>query len=145
MRREQRLRRPRDFALVRREGRSWPGRLLVLAARPNGLDLNRFGFSVSKRVGNAVTRNRVKRRLREAARLSNVIPGWDILLIARAGAGDSDYRELEGSMTNLLKRAKLLRPHRETPALARSGSTGGADRVPEEPTLHGQRSVVRGE
>ena len=135
MRREQRLRRARDFALVRREGRSWPGRLLVLAARPNGLDLNRFGFSVSKRVGNAVTRNRVKRRLREAARLSDVIPGWDILLIARAGAGESDYRELERSMTNLLKRAKLLRPHRETPSPVRSGNTGGADRVHEEPGL----------
>jgi ribonuclease P protein component len=107
----------------------------VLAARPNGLDLNRFGFSVSKRVGNAVTRNRVKRRLREAARLSNVIPGWDILLIARAGAGDSDYRELERSMTNLLKRAKLLRPHRETPALVRSASTGGMDRVHEDSEL----------
>ncbi len=135
MRREQRLRRPRDFALVRREGRSWPGRLLVLATRPNGLDLNRFGFSVSKRVGNAVTRNRVKRRLREAARLSNIIPGWDILLIARVGAGDSDYRELERSMTNLFKRAKLLRPHSESPALVHSGSTGDEHRVHEEPGL----------
>ena len=145
MRREQRLRRPRDFALVRREGRSWPGRLLVLAARPNGLDMNRFGFSVSKRVGNAVTRNRVKRRLREAARLRDVSPGWDILLIARADAAGAGYHELEGSMTNLLKRAKLLRPHRETPALVRSDCAGGTDRVPEEPTLHGQRSVLRGE
>lgn len=125
MRREQRLRKSRDFALVRRQGRSWPGRLLVLAARPNGLDLARFGFSVSKRVGNAVTRNRVKRRLREAARLSGVSPGWDILLIARAGAGGADYHELERSMTNLFKRAKLLRPHRETPAHAGSGRRSG--------------------
>ena len=126
MRREQRLRKSRDFALVRREGRSWPGRLLVLAARPNGLDLTRFGFSVSKRVGNAVTRNRVKRRLREAARLSDVGPGWDILLIARAGAGSADYHELERSMTNLFKRAKLLRPNRVSPALVRSGQRAGA-------------------
>lgn len=121
MRREQRLRKSRDFALVRREGRSWPGRLLVLVARPNGLDLARFGFSVSKRVGNAVTRNRVKRRLREAARLSDVSPGWDILLIARADAGGAGYHELERSMTNLFRRAKLLRPHRKTPTHSGSG------------------------
>ena len=126
MRREQRLRKSRDFALVRREGRSWPGRLLVLATRPNGLDLARFGFSVSKRVGNAVTRNRVKRRLREAARLSDVSPGWDILLIARAGAGDAGYHELERSMTNLFRRAKLLRPRQETHAAAGSGRRSGA-------------------
>ena len=126
MRREQRLRKSKDFALVRRQGRSWPGRLLVLAARPNGLDLARFGFSVSKRVGNAVTRNRVKRRLREAARLSDVSPGWDVLLIARAGAGGADYHELERSMTNLFKRAKLLRPHRETSAHAGPGQRSGA-------------------
>ena len=125
MRREQRLRKSRDFVLVRREGRSWPGRLLVLAARPNGLDLARFGFSVSKRVGNAVTRNRVKRRLREAARLSDVSPGWDIVLIARAGAGDADYHELERSMTNLFKRAKLMRPNRESPAHTGSGKRSG--------------------
>ncbi len=126
MRREQRLRKSRDFALVRREGRSWPGRLLVLVARPNGLDLARFGFSVSKRVGNAVTRNRVKRRLREAARLSDVSPGWDILLIARAGADGANYHELERSMTNLFKRAKLLRPRRGTPTHSDAGQRSGA-------------------
>ena len=109
MRTEQRLRKSRDFALVRREGRSWPGRLLVLAARPNRTAVTRFGFSVSKRVGNAVVRNRVKRRLREAARLSDVRPGWDVVIIARNHAGSAGYRELERSVRGLFRRARLLR------------------------------------
>ncbi len=108
MRKEQRLRRSRDFGLVRREGKSRSDRLLVLLARPNGLEVTRFGFSVGKRVGKAVVRNKIKRRLREAARLVKVQKGWDLVLIARKDASSADYHGLEGSMTNLFGRAGVL-------------------------------------
>ena len=108
MRKDQSLRKTKDFAAVRREGRSWPDRLLVLAARRNGLEVSRFGFTVGKRVGNAVVRNKVKRRLREAARLAEICVGWDVVVIARKEASSTDFHTLRRSMMGLLKSADLL-------------------------------------
>ena len=108
MRKELRLTKAKDFAAVRREGRSQANTLLVLVARPNGLENTRFGFSVGKRVGNAVVRNKVKRRLREAARLAEICVGWDVVVIARKEASSTDFHTLRRSMMGLLKRADLL-------------------------------------
>ncbi len=108
MQSDQRLTRPQDFATVRREGKSWSNRLLVLVARGNSGDVSRFGFSVGRRVGKAVVRNKVKRRLREAARLNRVQAGWDLIIIARKDASSADFHGLTGSMTNLLGRAGVL-------------------------------------
>ena len=108
MQRGQRLTRPADFAEARREGKSWHSALLVLRARRNGLAVSRFGFSVSKAVGGAVVRNRVKRRLREAARPIEVRQGWDLVLAARRDAGSADFHSLRRSMTRLMMRAGVL-------------------------------------
>lgn len=93
---------------MRREGRSWADKLLVLAARRNGLDSTRFGFIVGKRVGNAVVRNKIKRRLREASRLTEVEDGWDVVFIARNDAASADYQMLNESARELFRRAHLL-------------------------------------
>ena len=111
MQKQHRLRKSKDFAAVRREGKSWADRRLVLVARRTGGEQCRFGFSVSKRVGNAVVRNRVKRKLKEAARvelLPCTEPGWDFVVIARKDAADADYHRLNRSLQRLFKRAKLL-------------------------------------
>ena len=110
MLRERRLTRPRDFAALRSHGRAWSGKLLVLVARPNSLETSRIGLSVSKRIGNAVVRNLVKRRLREAVRRVDLREGWDILLIARKGAGEADYHTLRRSIRSLCRRARLVAP-----------------------------------
>lgn len=107
MRRERRLAKASDFAAVRREGRSWSDRTLVLQARPNDLEISRVGFSVSTRVGNAVTRNKVKRRLREAVRQAGVQEGWDLVLIARKDAATADFGSLNSSVFALLEHANL--------------------------------------
>ena len=108
MQTDRRLTKSKDFAAARRYGRSWSDRYLVLVVRPNLSDATRFGFSVGRRVGNSVLRNRIKRRLREAARLAQVPPGWDLVVIARRDAALADYHQLERSMTALIGRARVL-------------------------------------
>jgi len=97
-----------QYTLVYSEGKSWASNLLVMKALSNGLTLSRYGFSVSRKVGDAVTRNRVKRRLREILRITPVKPGWDIVFIARSPAATTSYAELKKTVENLLSRARLL-------------------------------------
>ena len=108
MRGEKYLTKPQQYALVYRKGNSWVSDLLVMRALPNGLTLSRYGFSVSKRVGKAVIRNRVKRLLREILRVTALEPGWDIVFIARPAAAGADYASLKGTAGGLLSRAHLL-------------------------------------
>ena len=102
-----------QYALVYNKGSSWASNLVVMKALPNKLSLSRYGLSVSKRVGKAVMRNRVKRLLREILRLTPLESGWDIIFMARPGAASANYVELEKSVANLLSRARLLRREHE--------------------------------
>lgn len=112
----QRLRSPRDFEHVRRRGRHVGGALLSLSfARRDeepGMPppLTRIGFSVSKRVGGAVQRNRVKRRLRESVRkrYAALAPGWDVIVTARSGAAQAEYAALDTALVELLARARVV-------------------------------------
>jgi len=72
--------------------------------------LTRIGFSVSRRVGGAEVRNRVKRRLREVIRrkLARIAPGYDLVITARPGAADARMETLEQDVAVLLARARLL-------------------------------------
>ncbi len=113
MRGEQHLTKPAQYGLVYEKGRSWANVLLVMKAMPNGLDLSRYGFSVSKRVGGAVVRNRVRRRLREILRQAPLRRGWDIVFIVRQPAAGADYHRLDQAARDLMRRAKLLEGNRE--------------------------------
>ncbi len=107
MRKEQRLRTSNDFGAVRAARRTWSDRLLVLCTRPNGLDVTRFGFSVGRRVGIAVRRNKIKRRLQEVATHTQIGDGWDVVVIVRKGASDADFAALESSLVYLLSKAGI--------------------------------------
>jgi ribonuclease P protein component len=110
MQREQRLRSRRDFSAAYRSGSVQGNRLLVLRVRPNGTDVTRFGFAVGKVVGGAVVRNRVKRRLREAARALDVKPGLDVVIGARKPAAEAEFAALRDALAGLMRRSDALAP-----------------------------------
>jgi len=105
--REQRLRRSRDFGAVQRRGRAYSAGPLVLRTLPNERPVSRAGFVVSKRVGTAVIRNRVKRRLRAAVDSIGARPGYDLVVIARPEASQHDYRSLRQALAGLMRRAGI--------------------------------------
>jgi ribonuclease P protein component len=108
MRGEQYLTETEQFAAVYDKGASRADRLIVLKSLPNGLGISRYGFSVSSRVGGAVVRNLVKRRLREILRQAPLRPGLDIVIIARPVIANSDYASIKNSVCNLLYKARII-------------------------------------
>ena len=110
MKRKYRLRRNSDFQHVRQVGKSYASPILVLAFLQNELDHSRFGFVVNKRLGKAVHRNKIKRRMREAVRLQveQIKPGFDLVFIARKPANQATYAEIATAITHLLKTANLI-------------------------------------
>ncbi len=99
------------FRRVYAKGKSAAGPALVVYARRSGRKGNRLGVTVSTKVGKAVVRNRVRRRLKEAYRLHEdaFFRGWDVVLVARVRAADTPYRRLEGQLMKLCGRLELLR------------------------------------
>ena len=96
-----------QFSLVYAEGKSWSSKEIVVRALPNTLNTSRFGFVVSRRVGNAVVRNHIKRLLREIVRQAPVKIGWDIVIIARVPAAAASFDNLGKSVKGLFTRAGL--------------------------------------
>ncbi len=105
-----RLRDNKDFRRIYRAGKAVPGKYLVVFKKENGIGRTRFGFSVSKKVGNAVVRNRRKRLLREISRKNqaSIRQGYDIIVIARAVGKDLSFVELEKDYLKLLKKGGLI-------------------------------------
>ena len=100
-----------QFRFVYNRGKSIANRLLVKYVVRNGTNGNRFGISVSKKVGNSVVRSRITRLLRESYRLSEskFLAGYDIVVIARASAKEATYKEVESALMHLLNKQKLIK------------------------------------
>ena len=94
---------------MRKSGRAYRHPLALLLIRPNDLPYSRFGFSASRAVGNAVARNRTKRRFREVVRytLPDLKLGWDCLFILRRDAATATFDQIDQIMHKLFFRAKL--------------------------------------
>ena len=111
MERRYRLTGPADFQRVRRTGTSYSHPLFVVVVCANELPVARLGVSASRSLGNAVRRNRAKRRLREAFRpvVADVRGGWDLVVIARPALLDAEWSSVQAAARNFLKRAGLRR------------------------------------
>ena len=109
MDRRHRLTRAQDFQRVRTAGKSYAHPLAVLVACRNGLDHSRFGLRAGRAVGTAVQRNRARRRLREALRpmVSQILPGWDVVLVARESTAGAEWSEVQAGVASLVRRAGL--------------------------------------
>lgn len=83
----------------------------MLIVSPNGLSHSRFGITAGKPIGNAVKRNRTKRVIRAVLQsiLPQVIPGWDLVLIARKPSMDATFQQMENALSGLMKQAKLIK------------------------------------
>ena len=92
-----------NFKKVYKYGKSKANRLLIMYIRPNDMEKNRLGISVSKKVGNSVVRHRVTRLIRESYRLHEEMlsNGLDIAVIARENARDATYYEVESALLHL--------------------------------------------
>jgi len=115
--RSERLRRSADFDRVYSEGKRVASPALILFLGPSPAENTRLGVSVSKRIGGAVTRNRVKRLLREAFRLNKhrLKKKYDILLVARAGVRGLNFHRVEAAVLDLFRRGGLLVERQNSP------------------------------
>ena len=105
---QNKVKKRRDFTRVYQRGKSVSAKDLILCYKKNKLDVYRVGFTVSKKVGNAVIRNRVRRRLKEIVRLHPdfFAAGVDYIIVAKATAALASYREMEKELENLVRKMK---------------------------------------
>lgn len=100
-----------EFRRIYRKGKSAVSPQLVIYCQRNRRGHSRLGVSVSTKLGCAVVRNRVRRRIREIYRLNKakVLPGYDLIVVARVRAVETDYQKLDRTYLRLLEQLDLLR------------------------------------
>lgn len=111
LRKSEHLRKSSDFKKIYSKGKSCADHFVVLFVLPNDLGRNRLGLSVSKKIGKAVKRNRIKRLFREVYRLNKdkLSQGLDLIFLARKDAIKLDFPKMEKSILRLYKRARILK------------------------------------
>ena len=112
MNKHQRVKKNKDFQKVFKHGKSFANRQFVIySLRMEGQEEFRLGISVSKKVGNAVTRNRIKRYVRQAVLelKDDLRPDRDYIIIARNQAASIDFHETKKSLIHIMRIARVLR------------------------------------
>lgn len=99
------------FRRLYQRGKSAAGRYVVVYCRRNGLPYNRLGLTAGTKIGKAVVRNKVRRRIREAYRLSeeHYYRGYDIVIVARGRAATATYADIAENLSLLSQKLGLIR------------------------------------
>ena len=110
------IKKNKDFRRLYHAGRSAVGPFVAIYCRKNRLDINRLGITVGTKVGKAVCRNRVRRRLREAYRLmeDRLIEGYDIVIVARVRCADAKFSDLSASLDTLFTKLGVMKDEIDT-------------------------------
>ena len=105
------LKKNEQFRFVYKNGRSYANKYFIMYVKENGLDKNRIGISVSKKVGNSVVRHRITRLVRESYRLHESVfnSGLDIVIVARSNAASASFGEVESALLHLGRLHRILR------------------------------------
>ncbi len=103
-----------EFRRLYNKGRTAASPYMAVYCRKTRLPCSRLGLTTGVKLGKAVTRNRVRRRLREIYRTNEwrLAPGWDIVIVARMKAVFAQYGQLERSFLSLAEKLELLEQHR---------------------------------
>ena len=111
MRFSESLKKNHQFQFVYKYGKSYANKYLVMYIKENGMEINRIGISVSKKVGNSVVRHRVTRLVRESYRLHEAVfnSGLDIVIVARQSAASVGYEEIESALLHLGKLHHIIK------------------------------------
>ena len=109
------LKKNHEFRRLYSKGKSTASATMVCYCRQNGGGQNRVGFTVSNKIGNAVVRNRIRRRLREIYRLheSRLKCGYDVVVVARSRAAEADYHRLERDLLRSFEKLSLIKEEAE--------------------------------
>ena len=104
------LRKNHEFRKLYSRGKSAASQYAVVYCRRNGSKENRLGVTVSTKLGRAVQRNRIRRRLKEIYRTNEqkLSAGYDVVIVARMKSKDTDYHKLESSVLALLEKLRII-------------------------------------
>lgn len=102
------LKKPSEFSKVYKRGKSFADKNIVVYYMPNQLGITRVGFSISKKVGNSVVRNRVRRLIRESFRVNFEFVGtYDIIFVARVRSSEVEYHEMTKSLKYIFRKISI--------------------------------------
>lgn len=106
-----RLRKNMEFKKVYSGGKNYWNRNLILYIRKNKLSESRYGITITKKIGNAVVRNKIRRRMKEIYRLNiyRIKDGYDLIFIPKKNVVELSYKELESAIIHILKISGMLK------------------------------------
>ena len=110
MKKKYRIKQAKEFEEIIKNGNCIKNKFYVIHFQKSKFDYDRYGISVSKKVGNSVVRHRVKRVIREVIRLNNdcIIQGYDIVIVGRSDSASGDYQKIESAILHLLNLHHLM-------------------------------------
>ncbi len=106
-----RLRKNMEFRKVYSHGKNYWNRNLTLYVKKNNIDETRVGYTITKKIGNSVVRNKLRRRMKEIYRLNfhRIETGYDLVFVPKRNIVNLSYEKLDSSMIHIMRKAGVLK------------------------------------